>query len=132
MRAEPHWRVASPAGGSILMTSAPKSPSNIEQAGPAPFAVKSITVMSSSGAAISFHLDVVVSDQPAPARALLAHDPGKLGRFLNPRSEGHFRDLPDHFLLGHDRLDYIEQRVHDVARHVGRAEDPVPRSIGYR
>ena len=45
----PVRRMASPSGGSILMTSAPRSPSSMVQSGPAIICVKSATRMSRSG-----------------------------------------------------------------------------------
>src|ERR1700730_17602711 len=49
MNGGPHWREWSPDGGSILMMSAPRSPSSIVQYGPARAWLKSSTRMTASG-----------------------------------------------------------------------------------
>src|ERR1700676_4960934 len=52
MNGGPRWREWSPDGGSILMMSAPRSPSNIVQYGPARAWLKSSTRMPASGSGV--------------------------------------------------------------------------------
>src|SRR5580698_9834619 len=126
-RAAPPARMMSPSGGSILITSAPRSPKICVVSGPSTTAVRSITVTPASGpvgggvsAAISQSEASGVSGQPQiaePAEQALADLDELQGQVVAPRVEAHHahgRPVGDLRLFGvrqrDDQLDALLDR----------------------
>ena len=121
LRAGPSWRVVSPSGGSILITSAPRSPSCWAAHGPSTTVVQSRILTPSNGPAIDVPPNAFCRTTTNWSRACAKHD-GQVFVWPPPQCRNDFRRR-----VGAGGLGWPKRRTIREAWSAGeRASPPLP------